>query len=158
MDAAARLHGRPLAQLNQLTRWYVRAALLCLIGVAVIWVGLPLIDVASSSPGNVSVGDVSLPLLCGGLYYFLGAVGIKFFPSSLGSNPHVYSLKLALWSFWLVGVGIVGALGVMFVMSWSDPAAVGPIPRVGFSLSGGLFGLGCILLLLNLWKTMQERV
>lgn len=149
LQSAARMHGMPLMRLNSLTRWYLRCALLHALAAALtpvlsIWVGA-----ATATP----LGFVFLLV---SQFLFLGGFGIKFLPSSLGGNPHVWSLRLALWSFWLLLAGsLVTAAG--YLVSFA-PGGLPVGPGWFLGSGSGLLALGGVTLLWNLWQTMRNRV
>jgi hypothetical protein len=156
MSAAARMHGEPLMKLNRLTRFYVTSAFvaLLLIPVAITLNVYQLLPIPVSTPDTVYV---VANLLTAGLLLFAGGISIKFLPSSMGGNPHVYSLSMALWSYWFIVVGAL--LGVVFpLMDQVVSAEILPWTR----LTGGAYALltliGAGLLLYNLSKTMEQRV
>lgn len=156
MTAAARMHGEPLVKLNRLTRFYVISAFvtLSLIPATV------LIGVFNVLPLGITALDtvyLGANLLTASMLFFAGGMGIKFLPSSMGGNPHVYSLNMALWSYWFILFGTV--LGILFPLTDNFlPGNAGFWTRV----TGGLYGLstlaGAMLLLVNLSKTMEKRV
>lgn len=159
MTATARLHGEPLMKLNNLTRWFITTSLVVL--------GLVPAQVLlyfSGAWGSIGVqvtppalAYVILTLLTGGTLLFAGGMGIKFLPSSMGGNPHVYSLTMALWSYWLILAGVIVGLVFPFV----DELVGGQAPFYS-RMAGALYGLttlaGAGLLLFNLSKTMEKRV
>jgi hypothetical protein len=156
MSAAARMHGEPLMKLNRLTRFYVTSAFvaLLLIPVAITLNVYQLLPIPVSTPDTVYV---VANLLTAGLLLFAGGISIKFLPSSMGGNPHVYSLSMALWSYWFILVGAL--LGVVFpLMDQVVSTEILPWTR----LTGGAYALstliGAGLLLYNLSKTMEQRV
>lgn len=147
MSAAAKMHGRPLAQLNTLTRWYL------LSGFGLLTL-LPLLVLESRFWGLLAGSRSLLLVLAGAQLLLAGGYGIKFTPSSLGGNPHVYSLRMALWSYWMTTLGVLGyvlagALAGRVPPVVHDPLAIGSL--LSFFAGGGL-------LLYNLWRTMQSRV
>lgn len=148
MSAAARMHGEGLARLNALTRWYI------LTGVVILTL-LPLFYLLDRFlPAFTPDAGIYSLVLGGAVLLGTGGIGIKFLPSSLGGNPHVYSLSMALWSYWFILIGVIGSFGSVFLNRF--------VSRVTVQLySGGLafvYFAGSGLLLYNLWKTMQNRV
>lgn len=157
MSATAQMHAEPVMRLNQLTRWYVLSAFALF---ALYLLDQLIVRGVTGAPALYS-GNV---LLAGGVILFFGGFSIKFLPSSLGGNPHVYSLGMALWSYWF----LVGGTVVWFLTNalwyWTSAAAVAGIPvdtlwvRLA-SVTGPLLVLiGTLLLLLNVRKTMESRV
>lgn len=156
MSATAQMHAEPVMRLNQLTRWYVLTAFL--------YLGLHVLSQLTQPLGFPSLlyaGNVFLPA---GILLFFGGFSIKFLPSSLGGNPHVYSLGMALWSYWFVVVGTVAWFLMDALWYWVkiDPANELPVSslwvRLGLSLGPLLVLFGTILLILNVHKTMESRV
>lgn len=144
LSAAARHLGKPLLRLNNLTRWYVRTALVFLLLPAV----MPAVELAGEtvSPGT------ALPWLSGGILLFAGGLSLKFLPSSLGANPEVHSPRLALVSYWLV------VLGTLVWGAGTFPAAE---EGIGGTVSpGGALGVlaGGVLLLYNVWRSTGENL
>lgn len=148
MNAAAKMHGEPLAQLNTLTRWYL------LTGLAFLTL-LPVLLVFNRLAPGLATGTHSYLVLLGGAQLMLtGGFGIKFLPSSLGGNPHVYNLDMALWSYWFLVGGVLGYL-LLDLLVFLMPGTVS-ITLILAAL--GIFFAGCCLLLYNLHKTMRSRV
>lgn len=157
MSATAQMHAEPVMRLNQLTRWYVLTAFAFLAGYAL---NQFVVRVLTGAPALYS-GSV---LLAGGVGLFFGGFSIKFLPSSLGGNPHVYSLGMALWSYWFLTAGTVVWFLTNAVWYWTDwiggeglppgilwanlLSAVGPLVVL----------IGIVLLILNVQKTMESRV
>jgi len=145
LAAAARLHGEPLSRLNNLVRWYVRTSILFLVGGA----SLPILRLAA---GGVSPAAI-VPFLLGGVLMFVGGLSLKFLPSSLGANPRVHSLRLALYSYWLM------AFGVLFWAAAFLPAAAVFVPSRWIRAAGSLsLVVGGGLLLYNVGHSMRRRV
>lgn len=145
LSAAARLRGKPLLRLNQLTRWYVRTALVFLLLPAAI----PLVHLG----GLLVPGKAAVPWLMGGTLLFAGGLSLKFLPSSLGANPQVHSSRLALWSYWFVVVG-TPVWGVGTLLPAGGGLAV-PMLRSGGALS---VLTGGVCLLYNVWLSTGEHV
>ncbi len=152
MSAAARTHGEPIMRLNQLTRWYIMTSLFLVLMYLLSEILDPLF--------NISGIDLFVPLSFGAFLMFLGGIGIKFLPGSLGGNPHVYSLNLALWSYWLLVSGTLIWSFSNVLLKWVDRTGSGGFfaSNLVISLGPSLMLLGTLLLLVNLWKTMQSRV
>lgn len=148
MTAAARMHGEGLARLNTLTRWYILTAVVVLTVLPLLYLGSRIL------PEYTPVAGLYALVTGGALLLGIGGFGIKFLPSSLGGNPHVYSLSMALWSYWFIVFGVVGSIGSVFIRHIVSPSILqiysGGVASVYFAGSG--------LLLYNLWKTMQNRV
>lgn len=148
MSAAAKMHGEPLAKLNVLTRWYLLTGLFFLAVFPLLYLVNRFFPEAGLDPINYFV------LIAGSQLMLTGGFGIKFLPSSLGGNPHVYNLSMALWSYWFIVVGVGGYL--------LQPAVESLVPlllhEVYLTLVTVVFFVGTVLLLYNLWKTMQSRV
>jgi hypothetical protein len=156
MTAAARMHGEPLIKLNRLTRFYVLSAFVCLVLIP--------ISILSSTFDLLPVAVTTLDavylvanLLTASLLLFAGGIGIKFLPSSMGGNPHVYSLNMALWSYWFITLGVI--FGLLFPLT--DDLLTTNI-TLWTQVVGGIYGLttlvGAMLLLFNLSKTMEKRI
>lgn len=144
LSAASRLLGEPLMRLNNLTRWYVRTALVFLLLPAVI----PVVDLAGMPVST----DFALPWLTGGTLLFAGGLSLKFLPSSLGANPEVHSPGLALGSYWLVVLGtLVWEAGTFLTVEEGLGGTVSPGGALGV-LAGG------VSLLYNVWRSIGERL
>ncbi|MFB6345820.1 MAG: hypothetical protein ABEK50_08630 [bacterium] len=148
MAAASKMHGEPLAQLNALTRWYIISGFVLLSLLPLLMLGAELSQ--ALTPDVVTYTGI----LAGAVVLFLGGIGIKFLPSSLGGNPHVYNLRMALWSYWFLLAGTAG-YGLTFLVQM---ILSGLFFDIYFSLVSFSFFAGTGLLLYNLWKTMQHRV
>lgn len=141
LTAAARLKGEPILRLNQLTRWYVRTALILMVFPALI----PLLQL-----GGMSLSArAAVPALTGGVLMFAGGLSLKFLPSSLGGNPAVHSPRLALWCYWLLVGGTV---------LWSVRVVSLPLARPAAAGGGLLVLIGGIGTLYNIWKSIGDRV
>ncbi len=157
MEVASRLHGRPLQRLNKLARWHVRASL---IGSMLATV-LLLVLVYRFGRGNPVAGSVELTLgylllllIMVSLLLFVAGMGAKFLPSSFGGRTHLHSLRVLLWTFWL----LVLAPGVAFVslvfLLLLPPGFQGTV-LLFQGLAGGLLLVGTGLMSWNFWKTME---
>ncbi|MFB6355824.1 MAG: hypothetical protein ABEJ65_04845 [bacterium] len=153
MSAAANVHGRPLMQLNNLARWYIRVGLGFLLSIGLIHV----LRVFGPLDSDLPVGSFSSPLMTGTLILFMGAIGMKFLPSSLGSSPHIYSLSMALWCFWLVVTGTVICTG----LNLFRPGAYDKYEQFltyGRGLSWSLVSGGALLLFVNISQSIKGDV
>lgn len=156
MTTAARMHGEPLLKLNRLTRSYVISAFvtLVLIPFSVMIGHFGLVSVTVSTLDHVFL---VANLLTASLLFFAGGMGIKFLPSSMGGNPHVYSLSMALWAYWFIVIGTV--FGIFFPLTDN---VVSSNAVFWSRITGAVYGLttlvGAMLLLVNLSKTMEKRV
>lgn len=158
MGAAARMHGEPLMRLNRLVRWYITAGLV----VFTILPILPLFNVLAPtfrfSFGSILSIPTTLLTLHSATILLVGGMAIKFLPSSVGGNPHVYSLPLSLWSFWLLITGtLVGLVGVISPL-FTDPYISTTIELYAIIFQSVCLLVSCGLLLFNLSKTMESRV
>lgn len=145
LHSAARLYGEPLMKANGLTRWFIRTALLFLAVTGGVTAMHELTNLVSQ------LETVLGGLLVGANLMFIGGIGIRFLPSSLGGSPNVYSLNLALWSYWLILVGTLtwGFGGMISVTTYNKYLVA----------SGGMIlMLGSVVLLVNLWKSMERSV
>lgn len=152
MSAAAQMHAGPAMKLNQLTRYYLMTSFFFL---------LSAFGLYSLSPamGWTGAQTPQIYLIYGSLVLFLGAICMKFLPSSLGGNPHVYSLKLSLYSYWAILAGTVIWFLVGGLERWSDLLSNSNLFVTSARVLGplGLF-IGVSLLSFNIWKSMEQRV
>lgn len=133
-------------KLNNLTRWFVRTTFLMLILAS----GLPVLSMLWS----VSILRGMVSLLLGAQFMFLTGLSLKFLPSSLGANPRVYSLSLAVWTYWLIlggsvawGVGeILTTPSFSYELQWL--ITIGSLTVVA----------GGVCALVNVWKSTRRRV
>lgn len=157
MSATAQMHAEPVMRLNQLTRWYVLSAF----GALALYT---LSFLVARLVGTTSILFASVSFLVGGVLLFFGGFSIKFLPSSLGGNPHVYSLGMALWSYWfLVGGTVVWFLtNALWYWAEFEPTFELPVQEswwlLGSSLGPLLVLIGTMLLMVNVYKTMERRV
>jgi hypothetical protein len=151
MNAAARMHAEPVMQVNQLTRWYVMTAV-ALAGGALV---MPVLEVLAVLPSS----DIFDALMMASFLMFFGGIGIKFLPSSLGGNPHVYSIGLALTTYWLVLGGIVVDLSAVVGIEWSNLIDTSTLlARTIRGTGPALMALGTAIMGYNFWQTMRNRV
>lgn len=151
MSSAAQLHGKSIMKLNQLTRWYILTGLL--------YVTIGLVLYALRTVTSVRLTSFDIPVLYGAILTFIGGFGIKFLPSTLGGNPHVYSLRMALWSYWLIVSGSLIWFLWFGLIRWSESISLQtPWGQVLFLPGPLLMLVGALLTMANLWKTMKSRV
>lgn len=162
MSSAARLHGEPLMRLNKLVRWYIRFGFLMLVLVPFVIAFdafLPVFSPALGFPFHpIYASQVIFLLLHAAVILIGGGLSIKILPSSMGGNPHIYSLSLSLWSFWLlIGSTIAGILGIvaqLIPFAWSNRA----IALSTIALQSLVLLIASGLLFYNISKTLEPRV
>ncbi len=151
MNAAARMHAEPVMHVNQLTRWYILTAIV----LSVLALLRPMIEIFTILTSASTFNG----FLMGAFLMFFGGIGIKFLPSSLGGNPHVYSIGFALATYWLILGGSVVHLLSLFLIKWGRIIEPGNFfAQLVGSISPGLMILGTVLMGLNFWNTMRNRV
>jgi hypothetical protein len=159
LSAAARTHGEPIMRLNQLTRYFL------LTGLGFLTAGLFSYVTSILFSATVFL-RFQPPFLYAGILLLFAGFGFKFLPSSLGGNPHVYSLNLALSSYWLITVGAIVWVVLLSFFEWSSivsdpltgPGWSSPWLTLSIALGPILQCLGAVLITYNCWKTMQNRV
>lgn len=162
MSSAARLHGEPLMRLNKLVRWYIRFGFLLFVLIPFVVVFDAFLPVFSPALGfsfhPIYSSQIIFLFLHAGVVLSAGGLAIKFLPSSMGGNPHVYSLSLSLWSFWLlIGATIAGILGIVaqFIpFAWSNRA----IALSTIALQSMVLLIATVLLFYNISKTLESRI
>lgn len=156
METAARVHGGPILRMNNLSRWYLRTGLILLLFVTVV----PLLEALTNAflTTRITYSNTRLPALIGSVFLVTGGIGIKFFPSSFGGSPHLYSQKLALWSYWLILGGVSAQIIAATFFPIFFQLSLQSIYYVVHHGGHGLVFIGGGLLLYNLWHTMQNRV
>lgn len=151
MNAAARMHAEPVMKVNQLTRWYVMTA----IALALLALLRPILEIFVLIPSSGRFAGFIL----GAFLMFLGGIGIKFLPSSLGGNPHVYSIGLALSTYWLILAGGIVHLLSLCLVEWSNVLDTSTlVAQIVGSVGPGLMALGTGIMGFNFWNTMKNRV
>lgn len=152
MSATAKMHAEPAMRLNQLTRYYIMTGLVFLMAS----LAVRFTEIIFTLRGMT--GDFE-PLLLVAIISLFAGLAIKFLPSSLGGNPHLYSLTMALYSYWFIVIG--GSLWFLsvFLYNWlfaNEGSSI--LMMIIQSMGPASLLIGVFLLTINLRKTMKNRI